>query len=302
MRTRQIEVLQAILRTGSLTAAARLLHVSQPAVTRSLQQAESGLGYPLFLRKGTRLVPTPEAVALAPMVDEVTKSIDSVRKLARNLKLGEHRPVRVAAVPSLAVALLPSGFARARRRLPGMRTELGSAHYDEMLQKLLQHEVDVGLAFDPPPHPFIDSIELGSLQLVAAGLPSALGKYASHASVSPEALSTMKLIELAGRDPLGQIYQRFATLYRWPAARISVQSYHIGLQLAKLGEGVALIDSESAALHGSPLKVLPFNPPIEFPVCALLPKDSTRTAILETVIECMREEIVARSAPSAAAA
>lgn len=291
MRTRHIEVLQAILRTGSLSAAARLLHVSQPAVTRTLQHAEVTLGYPLFLRQGSRLIPTPETLALAPMVEQATKSIDSVRKLAGNLKLGEHKPVRIAAVPSLAVALLPAAFARARKRLPEIRSELGSAHADEMLQKLLLHEIDLGIAFDPAPHPFVHGIEIGRLQLVAVGLPSAFGKYARSRTISPEALSTMKLIELAGRDPLGQIYLRCAALYRWAPGRIAVQTYQVGLQLAALGEGVAIVDSASASMGAPGLKVLPLEPAITFPVCALVPKDINVGPVLQTVVECLRDEL-----------
>jgi DNA-binding transcriptional LysR family regulator len=291
MRTRQIEVLQAILRTGSVSGAARLLHVSQPAVTRTLQHAEATVGYALFQRQGNRLVPTPETTALAPMVEQASKSIESVRKLARNLKLGENKPARIAAVPSLALALLPAAFAHARQRLPNLRSELGSAHNEEMLQKLLLHEIDMGVAFDPAPHPFVNRIELGELQLVAVGLPAAFGKYARSSKISPEALSTMKLIEMAGRDPLGQIYQRFAALYRWTPGQTSVQTYHIGLRLAELGEGVAIIDSASAQLCGPSLKVLPLEPSARFPVCALVPKDVTITPVLDAVLECLRVQV-----------
>lgn len=299
MRTRQIEVLQAILRTGSISGAARLLHVSQPAVTRTLQHAEATLGYALFQRQGNRLIPTPETAALAPMVEQASKSIESVRKLARNLKLGENKPARIAAVPSLSLALLPAAFSRARRRISSLRCELGSAHYDEMLQKLLLHEIDMGIAFDPPAHPFINRIELGELELMAVGLPQAFGKYAKSTSIAPEALATMKLIEMAGRDPLGQIYQRFAALYRWGSGSISVQTYHIGLRLAALGEGVAFVDSASAQLCCPELKTLPLEPAARFPVSALVPKDISLTTVLSTMVDCLREEVEPRGQPHA---
>ncbi|MDT9646790.1 LysR family transcriptional regulator, partial [Pseudomonas sp. JV245A] len=50
MRLRHIEIFQAIRQTGSISGAAQLLHVSQPAVTKVLQHAELQLGFPLFLR------------------------------------------------------------------------------------------------------------------------------------------------------------------------------------------------------------------------------------------------------------
>ncbi|MET0312091.1 MAG: LysR family transcriptional regulator [Burkholderiaceae bacterium] len=298
MRTRQIEVLQAILRTGSVSGAARLLHVSQPAVTRTLQHAEATVGFALFKRQGNRLVATPETNALAPMVERASSSLDAVRKLARNLKLGDDRPVRIAAVPSLAVALLPAAFARARRRMPQMRSELGSAHIDEITQKLLLHEIDIGVAFDPPPHPFMQTVELGELRLMAVGLPAALGKYARHKSISPEALSTMNLIEMSGKDPLGQIYARYAAHHQWPQGQTAVQSYHIGLRLAELGQGVAIIDSASALMCSDSLKVLPIEPAASFPVSALMLKDSAFTDVMTGVIKSLGEELKLRQEAS----
>jgi hypothetical protein len=57
MRLRHIEIFQAIRQTGSVSAAAQLLHVSQPAVTKVLQHAELQLGFPLFLRVRGKLQP-----------------------------------------------------------------------------------------------------------------------------------------------------------------------------------------------------------------------------------------------------
>ena len=58
MRPSHIDVCNAVLLTGSVTAAARLLNVSQPAVTKLLQSAENQLGFKLFVREKGRLVPT----------------------------------------------------------------------------------------------------------------------------------------------------------------------------------------------------------------------------------------------------
>ena len=57
MRLRHIEIFQAIRQTGSISGAAQLLHVSQPAVTKVLQHAELQLGFPLFLRVRGKLQP-----------------------------------------------------------------------------------------------------------------------------------------------------------------------------------------------------------------------------------------------------
>jgi DNA-binding transcriptional LysR family regulator len=83
MRLRHIEIFQAIRQTGSVSAAAQLLHVSQPAVSKVLQHAEmQRLGFPLFLRVRGKLQPTPEALLLEREVDKVTESVQGVQRLA----------------------------------------------------------------------------------------------------------------------------------------------------------------------------------------------------------------------------
>jgi len=68
MRLRHIEVFNAVMLTGSVSAAARLINVTQPAVSRILAHAELQLGFPLFHRLKGRL---PHS-ALAPLAAEAT--------------------------------------------------------------------------------------------------------------------------------------------------------------------------------------------------------------------------------------
>ena len=53
---RELEVFRRVMELGTITAAAEMLHISQPAVSRTLQQAERRLGFPLFLRRKKRLL------------------------------------------------------------------------------------------------------------------------------------------------------------------------------------------------------------------------------------------------------
>ena len=64
MNLRQIEVFQAVMQTGSTVEAARLLHVSQPGISRMLAHIELQLGLTLFERRKGKLLPTPQADAL----------------------------------------------------------------------------------------------------------------------------------------------------------------------------------------------------------------------------------------------
>ncbi|WP_268810299.1 LysR family transcriptional regulator, partial [Vibrio parahaemolyticus] len=71
MNLRQLEVFYAIMQARTVSGAARLLHVSQPNVTRVLAHTEQQLGFALFERVKGRLVPTQEAKALLPEAEKV---------------------------------------------------------------------------------------------------------------------------------------------------------------------------------------------------------------------------------------
>src|SRR3954451_5356982 len=88
MNLRQIEVFHAVYVSGSVTAAARALHVSQPSVSKTLRHTEDGLGFALFRRLKGRLLPTEEARVLFREVDEVYGRLGSLRVTARNLRSG----------------------------------------------------------------------------------------------------------------------------------------------------------------------------------------------------------------------
>ena len=63
-KLRQMEVFRAVMLTGSMNGAAKLLFVSQPAVSRLIAHAEQSLGLQLFARDKGKLTPTPEAQRL----------------------------------------------------------------------------------------------------------------------------------------------------------------------------------------------------------------------------------------------
>ena len=64
MKLKHLEIFHAVMLAGTISGAARLLHLTQPAATQALQSAERQLGYALFTRQKNRLVPTAEAQAL----------------------------------------------------------------------------------------------------------------------------------------------------------------------------------------------------------------------------------------------
>ncbi len=86
MNLRQLEVFQAVMYGGTTKNAARLLRISQPAVSNMIRQFEDQLGFKLFDRISGRLHPTLEAKVLSTNLDRVFASVDALENLVNDLR------------------------------------------------------------------------------------------------------------------------------------------------------------------------------------------------------------------------
>lgn len=104
---KHIEVIHAVVLTGSVTGAAARLHVTQPAISNILRDAEERLGCQLFDRKGGRLVPTPLADQLFDEIERSFTGLAAINEFCEQVRLSQRRHLRVACTPAFAAAVLP---------------------------------------------------------------------------------------------------------------------------------------------------------------------------------------------------
>jgi DNA-binding transcriptional LysR family regulator len=296
MKLRHIEVINAVLQTGSLSAASRLLSISQPSATKHLQHAEQTVGYALFQRHAGRLHPTQELLQLAPSIRHAYAGFDDVRRTAVNLRIKPQARLRVGTVPALT-GLLPKAYRALNLQHPDLRCEFSTGHHDELLQWLLLREIDVGIAFDPPSHPAVGLQEITCCRLVCAARPDLLGKFRKATSLPTSALASMPVIELLGTDPVGRLVASWAQRYEWPfPAPLVVKTHHVALELAAQGLGVAVVDDISAQKFQPTLRVLAIEPEARISVRAMFLHPGALSAAADHFIAACRH---ATSEPTA---
>jgi DNA-binding transcriptional LysR family regulator len=273
MRLKHLEVFNAIMLTGSVSAAARLLHVTQPAITQTLQHAQTQLGFPLFTRQRNRLVPTRQAQALYPEVQRLMSQLESVRRLAGALRDTEEAEFRVLVVPSLAVRALPDALKRFRRQHPDVAVSIRTLHSNEIAQAIALREADVGIVYGNTRHPAVQQMDIATGQLVCV---SALKVRGSDKRSTVELAEVLRdqFIRIDERDPLGAMLAEQCARQQLPMqGGITVQTHHIAMVLAEQGFGPAIIDSFTA--HASTLPTLHVRtllPEVPVVVQALLPQ------------------------------
>lgn len=295
MRLRHIEVLNAVMVTGSVSGAARLINVTQPAVSRTLKHAELQLGFPLFERAGGRLVATAEARSLFPLVDKLFSDLDEVRRMARGLRAAQGiKELRVLTVLAVSYEIFPAAVERFRVLHPSVVIHHAALHSPEIADALALQEADLGFVFAAPSHPALSEECLASQRLVCI-VPKGLLPRQRRAGdgLGVNELAGLPLIGLDGRDPVGRMLANaLGDVLPQLQPVIVVQTYHVALALAHRGVGVAIVEActaQSADL--SRVEVLAFEPAVQTHVYALRPLARPHSQLVRAFTDCMRQAL-----------
>ena len=293
MKLKHVEVFNAVMVTGTVSGAARILNVTQPAITQTLQHAELQLGFALFSRVKNRLVPTREALSLYPDIERLFQQLESVRGLARNLKQGGDTELKILIVPSLAVHLLPLALKTFRKKYPLVPLHIRTQHSHNVVTSIALREADVGIVYGTQTHPAAESQLIATGHLVAA-LPSSwpgFEKKRPGAAVDLAELNAQPVIRIYQKDPMGMVVDDLCNNQEITfTGGITVQTHHTALTFAEQGFGPAIVDVYTAASHRPEcVQIHPLKTSPQVHLTALWSKDSQTMMLTKYLIQCVRE-------------
>jgi DNA-binding transcriptional LysR family regulator len=211
MNTRQLQHFLAVMDLGSLSAAAQRVHLSLPALSRSVSALETALGVPLFDRQGRRLHPTPYATAY---VERARRIVFDEKEGARSLALmraGELGALSFGMGSSIARSLLGPMMRRLSTESPGLRLSAMVQSSDVLFDALLKERLDF----------FIGDVRMAAHEpdmAVEPVYPSTFGWFtraghplASGKRIGMEALRAYPLVLAGYSDPT--VMRRMAEIY-----------------------------------------------------------------------------------------
>ncbi|MCC8251767.1 LysR family transcriptional regulator [Vibrio campbellii] len=292
MNLRQLEVFYAIMQTGTVSGAARLLHVSQPNVTRVLAHTEQQLSFALFERVKGRLVPTQEAKALLPEAEKVYQQLGQFRSLTNKVKQGTQH-LRVGAPPVLASQLLAPTVATLSKQ-QGISFELLTANRDELCSGLLKHELDIAIAFGEEAPPAILSEVLLKQQLVLIAPKEALNSTDEAISFDDLIQHELPIIGLDSRDPLGLLlHQTLSARDEHYNHAITVRSYAAAAELVKHHAGFAIVDPWTAKQYqdDESVSVRSLSPALSFSISIMFAEHTPQSISTKLFIESLKQHV-----------
>ncbi|NEC77548.1 LysR family transcriptional regulator [Streptomyces rochei] len=149
--TRLLRYFAVVAEEGSLTRAAELLYVSQPALTKQIRRLEAGLGVDLFTRSRTGMALTEPGRALAERVPALLSGWETALRETRGAASRAARVLRVGFLASAANEATQPIIAEFARRRPGWRAEMRQASWSNPSAGLADGDVDVALVRLPFP-------------------------------------------------------------------------------------------------------------------------------------------------------
>lgn len=117
MEIRELEAFLAVMSTGSITAAARLLDRSQSQVTRLIQDLEISVGFALLDRNGPKIAPSEKGIAFHAEAERFLSGIGHLRERARTIAEKEPQPIEIVAIPAFASGIIPLALAALPEKL-----------------------------------------------------------------------------------------------------------------------------------------------------------------------------------------
>ncbi|SAL42258.1 LysR substrate-binding domain-containing protein [Caballeronia humi] len=290
MNLKHIEAFRAVMVAGSMTAAAKELFTSQPNVSRLISQLERETGLLLFQRSGVRLIPTSEGNAFFREVERAYVGLQGLANAAAQIRnLGSGR-LRIAAMPSAGLTLVPHAIKRFQALYPEVTVSLHVNTSGTVNHWTASQFCDLGVAV------YISEasnceVELLSKVSAVAVMP-ATHRLAKKATLKPADFQGEPFISLCHGDgtraQMDEVFER-AGVERVLA--IEAQYAAICCEMVRCGMGLTLAHPVVAQDFAGPdVAIRPFSPAVTFTTYLLFPPHRPRERLAMAFVDVLRAE------------
>lgn len=243
---RQIEVIRAVMMTGTISGAAEMLNVSAPGISRLVKHTEESLGIRLFERKAGLFVPSVEASTVFDQVREVYKGVANLQSAVGALQKGEDVRLAFGAAPSIAQFIAARVLKRVRTRYEDLFIDLNILKIEETVDYLLLERGEFVVMSSAVQNAAIENEEIAEGRLVVI-LPEGHA-LAEQNEISVHELKNQPLIGVDPGDPYGALLTQPFTDAGLPVEHAMRGRFaQTVVSLVRHGLGVAVIDEFSVA-------------------------------------------------------
>jgi DNA-binding transcriptional LysR family regulator len=279
----------AVVDTGSLSAAADRLAITQPTVGRHIRELEDELGATLFRRQPRGLDPTPAALDLVEDARRMGEAADALERKASGTSERVAGTVRITASRIVSTYLLPDILAAMRLAEPAIDIEIVSS---DATQNLLSRDADIALRMYEPRQPQLIRRHLGDIPIVGYASPAYLERRGT-----PTTIADLASHDVIGLDRGEEMVQAFAQL-GLPVSRewfpLRSDDHVVGWQLVIAGAGIGFTQSNIGDRDDRVVR-LPFaDSGVELPLWLTYHQDLRHSRRIRFVADQLSEGLIRR--------
>ena len=293
LNSRHIEIFYNVYKYKTLTNAAKILNVSQPALSKSLQYSEHKLNLKLFTKQSGMLVPTPEADLLYKNAEKINLSVKEFNQIASNLSTSPSNFIEIGVTPSLGTAFLPEILAQFSQLEPDIKFNIHNSQSHELMDKLHDFSHDIVICYNPPKFKQYKQIILqkGEMVFIVAADNS---NYMNKSEISLKELSKEPLIkirnvfEIEDDFSVEQMLKQKNIQPDWIAR---TETFHVAKKMVEKGIGSSIIDSITAQSgRTNKIKILNLRPTIKFSICAIQNPNKPSSVAVKRFVQFLRSQ------------
>lgn len=281
----------SVVRTGSLSAAARALETTQPTVGRHVEALESKLGIPLFVRSREGLSATEEALILFPEAQNMVSAYGAFIRQASGENTTEIGSIRLAVSEIIGAEIIPGLLAGFRQQFPAVQLELSVSN---RVDNLLKREADIAIRMTEPRQ---DALVVKNIGFTSVGLYAHkiyLNQYGSPQS--PQELSVHALIGPEVDSDFLAALNSFGCELSTDDFALRTDNQIVQLNLLRAGLGIGVMQTMLAREESELRPVLP-ELMMSLPVCLVMHEDLKSSRMIRALFNYLAKALADRMIP-----
>jgi len=168
MTFRQLQAFLLVVRTGTLSAAADHMGLTQSGVSRLVTELSRNVGFELFTRAGRGVQPTARGLAFFKVAEGVYDNAETLQRIAGEIRDGSEDRIRLACLPTIASAVLPAAIEIFHSKYPNVFIDIHAMQSGEAIEAFAAHKLDFAISYQMCEMEGLVSHKLGSYHYILA--------------------------------------------------------------------------------------------------------------------------------------
>ena len=285
---RQIEGFKAVIECGTISNAAVMLNISQPAMSKLMAHLEEDTGLKLFDRLKGRLAPTDRGMRLYHEIDSIFAGVRQVENAVEAIRREEQGQLTVGVIPALSGAFIQRATMSFLKQKPNVFCSIQSRSSERIVDWLVARKLDIAIVSGSFENPYVIVDSIFEEPLVCI-MPKG-HKLANKKQVRPRDLDGLALIAFNSDSYGGQCVAAMLDENKVKANVVLVaNTAPTACEFVAAGLGVALLHPLMASGFEGRIAIRRFAPSIPFDFRVCRSRDSRNAQLVQTYLHEMRE-------------